>query len=188
MNRRWLLPLVAALLICPPAVAGAAPVRAFDKDHVHVVVSSEPKRVEWDVMIPGSVDVVWNAFTTEAGLTSWLAPMATVDARPGGDWLVSFPGGPAPAGGTIVELQPQAFIAIAAMAPGTYPTVRKERTYALFTFASAGKNATRVHLTQTGWRDGTEWDAAMEYLAVGNAQLLEALYQRFVSGPTHWGT
>jgi len=186
MNRRYLLPLAAALLVLPPAAAGASPIRAFDKDHVHVIVSSEPKRVEWDVTIPGSLDAVWDAMTTQAGLVSWLAPIATVDARPGGDWLVSFPGGPAPAGGTIVELQPKTFIAIAAMAPGKYPTVRKERTYALFTFVPAGATATRVHATQTGWRDGEEWDAAMDYLAGGNAQLLEALYQRFVNGPTQW--
>jgi uncharacterized protein YndB with AHSA1/START domain len=187
MNRRWLLPLVAALLVFLPAAVNAAPIRTFDQKHVHVVVSSEPKRVEWDVTIPGSPDAVWDAVTTQAGLISWLAPMATVDPRPGGDWLVSFPGGPAPAGGTIVELQPKAFIAIAAMAPGKYPTVRKERTYALFTFAPVGTAATRVHLTQTGWRDGEEWDAAMDYLAGGNAQLLEALYQRFAAGPIQWG-
>jgi len=42
-----------------------------------------------------------------------------------------------------------------------------------------GKTAL-VRLTQTGWQSGDEWDRAYEYLANGNAQLLETLRRRFV--------
>jgi hypothetical protein len=43
-----------------------------------------------------------------------------------------------------------------------------------------------LRLTQTGWQTGKEWDAAYEYLAAGNAQLLGMLHHRFVAGPTDW--
>lgn len=33
---------------------------------------------------------------------------------------------------------------------------------------------------------GEEWDKAYEYLASGNAQMLGALRQSFVSGPLDW--
>ena len=41
-------------------------------------------------------------------------------------------------------------------------------------------------LVQTGRQTGAEWDAAYEYLAAGNAELLTQLYQRFASGPIAW--
>jgi hypothetical protein len=43
--------------------------------------------------------------------------------------------------------------------------------------------STRLTMTQTGWREGRQWDEAYDYLATGNAQLLVRLHQRFVSGP-----
>ncbi len=71
------------------------------------------------------------------------------------------------------------------MAPEQFPHVRAERTMAKFEFIADGSSTT-VKLTQTGWKTGEEWDKAYEYLASGNAQLLETLRQRFVSGPVDW--
>jgi len=61
------------------------------------------------------------------------------------------------------------------MAPEQFPTVRRERTLAVFTFTALGEGETVVHLAQTGWKDGPEWDRAYTYLTTGNTQLLEAL-------------
>ena len=36
------------------------------------------------------------------------------------------------------------------------------------------------------WKSGAEWDKAYDYLAQGNAELLEMLRRRFVSGPIDW--
>ncbi len=51
-----------------------------------------------------------------------------------------------------------------------------------------GAGATRVTLVQTGWQTGAEWDAAYDYLAGGNAQLLAQLHRRFTTGPIAWPT
>jgi uncharacterized protein YndB with AHSA1/START domain len=174
-----------AALLVPSAQAGAQS-RSFDQGHVHVTTTADPKRLDFSVTVPATVDQVWDAFTTVAGLTSWLAPQAAVDPRPGGKWEVSFGPGSSTAGGTIELVQPKSLIAIAAMAPDRFPTVRRERTDAVFEFAPAGAGATTVRLAQTGWKDGPEWDQAYAYLAGGNAQLLEALYQRFAVGPASW--
>jgi uncharacterized protein YndB with AHSA1/START domain len=115
----------------------------------------------------------------------WAAPSATVDLRSGGDWLVNFPG-VAPGGGTIVLYQPKSLLAIKAMAPEAFPTVRRERTLTVFTFTPLTESTTEVHLAQTGWQDGDEWSKAYAYLANGNAHLLGLLYHRFTNGPTDW--
>ena len=74
------------------APAFAKTTATFERGPVHVVTSDDPKRIDWDVVVPASLDAVWDAFTTQAGMTSWIAPGATVDLRSGGDWLVNFPG------------------------------------------------------------------------------------------------
>lgn len=138
-----------------------------------------------ELTIPASRAEVWKAFSTSEGLSTWLFPNATVDLKPGGDWLVHFPGG-STGGGTIVSFVPEKELVVSALAPDKFPTVRAQRTRADFQFEAKGEHETVVRLTQTGWKDGEEWTKAYEYLAVGNAQLLATLHHRFVYGPIDW--
>lgn len=137
-----------------------------------------------ELTIPAPRAEVWKAFATSEGLSTWLTPQATVDLRAGGEWTAHFPGG-STGGGTIVSFVPEKELVLMALAPDKFPTVRATRTRAQFDFEERG-GATVVRLTQTGWKDGEEWDKAYEYLAVGNAQLLATLHRRFVSGPIDW--
>ena len=147
--------------------------------------TSPPQQFVIEVEVPAPVIEVWHAFSTSEGLSTWLFPNATVDLRPGGDWMVHFPGGGS-GGGTIVSFVPEKELVIAALAPEKFPAVRAERTRAVFTFEPRG-SATIVRLTQTGWKSGEEWTRAYEYLLAGNAQLLATLHKRFVDGPVDWG-
>jgi uncharacterized protein YndB with AHSA1/START domain len=141
-----------------------------------------------EITVPATRAQVWKALSTSEGLSTWLAPNAVVDLRPGGDWMVRFRDSSASgihgssAGGSIVSFVPQKEIVIAALAPEQFPTVRAQRTTARFQLEDHGKE-TLVRLTQTGWKEGAEWDRAYEYLTAGNAQLLATLHRRFVSGP-----
>lgn len=152
---------------------------------VRVTRISEPeKMLRFEVTVPGKIEDVWQSFTTSAGLDTWLWRDCTVDLREGGDWTVHFPGGKT-GGGTIVSFRDQNQVVMRALAPEQFPEVRKTRTTAVFDFAADGEQ-TRVTLTQSGWKQGKEWDDAYEYLAAGNAQLLEQLYVRFRKGPIQW--
>jgi uncharacterized protein YndB with AHSA1/START domain len=146
--------------------------------------SAAQKQLLIELEVSAPLPAVWEAFSTSAGLSTWLGPNATVDLRPGGDWLVHFPNG-STGGGTIVSFVPQKEIVLSALAPDQFPHVRADRTRAVFQFESRG-NSTVVRLTQTGWKDGPEWDRAYEYLAAGNAELLSMLHQRFRQGPIDW--
>ena len=147
--------------------------------------AAPPQQFVIEVEVPAPVSEVWHAFSTSEGLSTWLFPNATVDLRPGGDWMVHFPGGGS-GGGTIVSFVPEKELVIAALAPEKFPAVRAERTRAVFTFEPRG-NATIVRLTQTGWKSGEEWTRAYGYLLAGNAQLMATLHKRFVDGPVDWG-
>jgi uncharacterized protein YndB with AHSA1/START domain len=163
--------------VLAPAIRGAGPVTVTK-------VTSPARALRFEVTVPGSLDEVWAAFTTADGLASWLWRDVRVDARPGGDWLAIFP--QSTGGGTIVSLKPNRQIVISALAPDRFPAVRETRTQATFEFAPVSPSSTRVTLVQTGWKAGPEWDAAYDYLAGGNAELLNQLYQRFVTGPIAW--
>ena len=160
----------------PKPAAPIAPIKAAD--------TASEKVLLLELTIPAPLPEVWKAFSTGDGLMTWLTPSATVDLRPGGDWICHFPGG-STGGGTIVSFVPQQELVISALAPDKFPNVRAHRTVAKFSFKADG-NSTLVRLTQTGWQEGDEWNKAYEYLAVGNAQLLAMLHHRFVSGPIDW--
>lgn len=176
-----------AALLASVVTANPARSQAPEKSHVTVTRTASPeKRLDFEVTVAAPVSDVWEALSTSKGLSTWLFPNAVVDLRPGGDWIVKFPGG-STGGGTIVAFVPRQKLEIAALAPDQFPTVRRERTHATFELrATADGKSTVVHLTQTGWKSGEEWDRAYDYLAGGNAELLESLRQRFVSGPVDW--
>lgn len=148
-------------------------------------VSAPEKALRFEVTVPAPLDDVWSAFTTQAGLQTWLWKDVRVDLRTGGDWIVQYTP-TATGGGTILSFVPRQEIVMRALAPEKFPAVRAARTTAAFRFAADGPAATRVTLLQTGWQAGAEWDAAYDYLARGNAQLLAQLRERFVSGPIDW--
>lgn len=170
--------LVLVITIAVQQFPGAAPVTVSRQ-------TTPEKALRFEVTVPASREAVWQAFTTESGLATWLWRDVRVELREGGDWLVVFPGG-STGGGTIVSFEPFRRLTIAALAPEQFPTVRSQRTTATFEFEAVGAETTRVTLVQTGWQSGAEWDAAYEYLAKGNATLLAQLHRRFVSGPIDW--
>ncbi len=168
--------LLIALLILPLSA----------QTHVQVTKQARPeKALLFEVAIPASLEDLWTAFTTSDGLSTWLTPGAVVELRKGGEWTAHFPGG-ATGGGTIIDFTPKTKLVISAKAPPMFPHVSAERTTAVWTFEPVSEKVTRVTLRQTGWKQGEEWDKAYDYLAVGNAQLLDTLGRRFKSGPIDW--
>ncbi|HEX7251674.1 MAG TPA: SRPBCC domain-containing protein [Thermoanaerobaculia bacterium] len=188
MNRPLRIPalVLGITSIAAAAFAADSSTSSVEYSHVRVTKTRAPlKRLDFEVVVPATVDAVWNAFTSDAGVTTWCAPKAKVRLELGGEWEVGFAGA-APGGGTILAWLPDEMLTIHAMAPENFPTVRRERTIAVFRFEPAGERQTRVRLAQFGWKDGEEWDRAYEYLAQGNAALLNMLYKRFAEGPLDW--
>src|SRR5207253_2872352 len=83
-------------------------------------IAAPEKALRFEVTVPAPLDEVWKAFATRDGLVTWLWSDARVDLRPGGDWLVLYPAG-ATGGGTIVSVEPERRLVIAALAPEKFP-------------------------------------------------------------------
>lgn len=173
------------MAICVMPCAASAQSAPKGESHVLATRIKEPERaLKFEVVVPAKPADVWLAFTTSAGLDTWLWRDCTVDLREGGGWIAHYPLGKT-GGGTIVSFRDRWQLVLHALAPERFPEVRSVGTTAVFDFEPEG-DGTRVTLTQTGWQEGKQWDDAYEYLAAGNAQLLEQLYTRFARGPIKW--
>jgi uncharacterized protein YndB with AHSA1/START domain len=162
--------------------------------HRSVVGWSHPgpaRRLEWELVVPAPVGEVWRAWSTADGIATWAAPAGYVELHAGGAWEAHFaPDRPKGQRGSdanlIVEVVPEQILVIRAGAPVRFPTVRAEKTTFLVTLTPVGEGHTLVRATQSGWKEGAEWDEAFLYLADANAVWLDWLHQRFTTGPIDW--
>lgn len=203
ISLRLISPTATALLLgClfPGAASGqaagngaiAGPDSTFRHRAVVVQVHRVPeKRLEWELVVPAPVSEVWEAWMTAEGIATWSAPAGYVEPWAGGSWEAHFqPERPKGQRGSdaneILHVVPARALVMRAGAPQRFPTVRAEKTTFVLTLTPVGESHTLVHGSQTGWKDGSEWDAAFEYLAGANAVWLDWLHQRFTTGPIDW--
>jgi uncharacterized protein YndB with AHSA1/START domain len=145
-----------------------------------------------DLTIEAPVADVWNAWTTEAGVTSFFAPGTTIEPRVDGLYEIYFdptqpPGQRGAEGMRILGFEPMRRFAFTWNAPPAMPTIRGQRTMVIVDLEPAGPTRTRLRFTHTGWGDGPEWDKAYEYFDhAWNAVVLPRLVHRFKVGPVDW--
>lgn len=173
-----------------PTTSG--PDTTFAHRSVVATVTLEPQRsLHWELVVPATVEEVWRAWSVSEGIAEWSAPGGYVDMRPGGVWEAYFDperpkGQRGSEGNEILAVLPGRLLVLRAGAPRWFPTVREERTTFTLTLTPVGRHHTLVQGTQTGWKEGDEWEEAFWYLARANAVWLDWLHQRFTLGPIDW--
>jgi uncharacterized protein YndB with AHSA1/START domain len=141
--------------------------------------------------VKAPVEAVWNAWTTTEGITSFFAPEARIDARPGGAFEVYFnpyakPGMKGADGMVFLALQDRRMLSFTWNAPPHLAEVRGQRTSVTVRLAPAGEGLTEVRLSHAGWGDGGQWDKSYEYFDGAWARVLANLEKRFAEGPVDW--
>jgi len=165
--------MLAALLLA--ATAAHAAERAIDKT----------------VDVNASVDDVWDAWTTRAGIVSFFAPDAKIEPRVGGAFEVYIdPEAPPGSRGAddmrFMALQPKRMLSFTWNAPPHLPEARAQRTLVILRLQPIGDKQTRVTLHHVGWGDGGEWDQAYAYFDKAWGGVLANLKKRFDQGPQDW--
>lgn len=144
-----------------------------------------------EVTVPAPVAAVWQAWTTSAGITSFFAPEAEVDARPDGAFHIFIdPYGPPGMKGAdtmqVLAVEPQQLLSFTWNAPPSLPQARAQRTVVILRFAPEGAN-TRLSLNHVGWGSGGEWPKARAYFEKAWPGVLKNLQTRFETGqPRDW--
>lgn len=142
-----------------------------------------------EVRVQASLDEVWDAWTTDDGLTSFMAPKAHVVLVPLGPYEITFDledERQGTKGLKLLGFLPKEFLSFQWNASPDYPTVRANPGWVVVQFEEVEPREVDVSLIHLGWREGDEWDRAYEWLSANWDRVLARLRERFLSGPISW--
>jgi uncharacterized protein YndB with AHSA1/START domain len=150
-----------------------------------------PLAIRKAVVVPASVDKVWEAWTTIEGVATFFAPKASVELAVFGDFEMYFdPGQPSGQQGSegckILSFIVGEMLSFTWNAPPSMPAVRQARTWVVLHFYPHESNQTRITLTHVGWKMGEEWQKALQYFNRAWEVVLGRLQYRFQKGPIDW--
>jgi len=128
------------------------------------------KTVCAEVIVNAGLEDVWEAWTTEEGVKTFLAPAG----ERGGE------------GNRVMAIQPMEMFSFTWNAPPTLPGVRDQRTHVTLRFFPEG-GRTRVTLCHDGGGTGGQWEQTFKYFQRAWGEVvLPRLQYRFDHGPVDW--
>ena len=139
------------------------------------------------VTVAAPAEDIWWAWTTDAGIRTWLLDDSRIELRVGGPYEWYFdsdtdaaPGERGSEGCQVLGYQPPTMLSFSWNAPPHLPQARAQRTVVLLRLRpDLEDNATRVELTQLGWGAGGEWDEAHDYFDAAWGRVLDRLVDYF---------
>ena len=160
----------------------------------HHAAAAQERMIEKQVVVAAPVEEVWKAWTTTEGVTSFFAPEARVEARPGGPFEIYInpyaePGMKGADDMKFMALQEPTMLSFTWNAPPSHPQIRTQRTLVIVRLKPLEARRTEVTLHHVGWGDGEKWDAVYAYFDGAWGNVLGNLQKRFAEGPvdfTQW--
>jgi uncharacterized protein YndB with AHSA1/START domain len=141
-------------------------------------------------VIQASVDDVWAAFTTKAGIESWMVPHAEIDLRVGGKMRTTYNkdatlGDDSTIENTILSYDPKRMLSIrATKAPKGFPFVKAlEAMWTVIYFEAAGPGRTKVTVKSMGFTEDEQSQQMRKHFDAGNKFTLDKLAERFAKKP-----
>jgi uncharacterized protein YndB with AHSA1/START domain len=149
------------------------------------------RAIRKEIIVAAPVRQVWEAWTTQEGVTTFFAPKANVELAIGGRYEMFFDldapvGSQGGEGLKVLSYLPQEMLSFEWNAPPRFPNVRGERTWVVVQLEPQQEDTTRVRLTHVGWRGGEEWDQVFAYFVRAWDIVLGRLEHRFSVGPIDW--
>jgi uncharacterized protein YndB with AHSA1/START domain len=164
---------------------------SITSNKVHNLYLTTGLVIRKEVILPAAADRVWQAWTTEKGVTGFFAPEASVDLAIGGKYEMYFDpkqpkGKQGSEGCRILSFVPSEMLSFTWNAPLSIPGVRKERTWVVLTFEELTQERTRLSLVHLGWQAGPEWKKALVYFDRAWEIVLGRLHHYLQQGPLDW--
>ena len=150
----------------------------------------DPKVLRKETVTSRPLTDVWNVWTTNEGVTSFLAPKANIVLEDQGLYELFFDPGAAfgfrgTEGCKILAVNQMKLLSVEWKAPPQFPNVRRHKTRVDIYFERA-EALTKVRVEHSGWSWGEEWDEAYEWFDRSWELDLARMQQRFASGPIDW--
>lgn len=160
---------------------------------VGVCVVAQSDALCHEIVVPASSDEVWRLLTTDAGLSSWMAPVAAIDLRVGGALEASYDrdariGDPGNIQNRILSYLPGRMLSIAIeRAPPNFPHADVARgLWTAIELEAVDDAHTLVRVSMFGYGESEAFGVLHRHFNAGNAWTLEKLYERAVNGPVDW--
>ncbi|XZE52556.1 SRPBCC family protein [Planctomycetaceae bacterium SH139] len=143
--------------------------------------------VAYEHEIEAGVADVWNAFTTNKGLMSWMAPIAEIELRIGGKMTSNYNkdgelGDATTIENTILSYEPERMLSLQATRfPAGFPFEEAAKgTWSVFYFTPISPTRTRVRVVGLGYRDDEQSRKMKSFFAGANKQSLDGLNKALV--------
>lgn len=152
---------------------------------------ADERSIDKQVVVAAPIEKVWQAWTTRAGIQTFFAPDAEIEARVGGAFHIHMdplaePGMKGADEMRFMALQRPTMLSFDWNAPPSLPEARAQRTFVVVRLAPVDAGSTRVTLHHTGWGEGGEWDKTYAYFDRVWPGVLAKLKASFESGPADW--
>lgn len=171
-------------------IVGGAPAPGAAQTTASSAVASDTTAVVAEAVIEASNEAVWNAWATDAGLRSWLAPHAAIDLRVGGLLRTSYAvngslGDSTTIVNTILSLDPQRMLSIqVSKAPAGFPFPSAIRhMWTVMYFEPLTPSRTKVRVVGLGFGSDAESQEMRSFFHSANATTLQHLQRRFAPKP-----
>lgn len=153
----------------------------------HTMEEAPSQTVAYEHEIDAGVEDVWNAFTTDEGLKSWMAPIAKIELRIGGKMTSNYNkdgqlGDATTIENTILSYEPKRMLSLQATRfPTGFPFEEAAKgTWSVFYFTPISSGRTRVRVVGLGYRDDEQSRKMKSFFAGANKQSLDGLNKALV--------
>lgn len=147
---------------------------------------AEGRVLTHEAVIDASPAELWEAWTTDEGIRSWMVPHGKVDFRVGGAYRTSYQAnvdldGEQAIVNRILAYEPERMIAIQnVQTPPGFPNPEIfQQTWSVVRFEPVGRDRTRMVMNGYGYGEGEQWDQIYAMFEQGNAYILQVLKQKF---------
>ncbi|MCA9064231.1 MAG: SRPBCC domain-containing protein [Planctomycetaceae bacterium] len=143
---------------------------------------ADDSRVVYETEIDADIDAVWNAFTTNEGLQSWMAPLAEIDLTVGGRMKANYNrdgkiGDSATIENTILSFDPKRMLSLkASKFPEGFPFEDAAKsTWSVFYFSELPSSRTKITVVGLGYTDSEQSRRMRAFFAAANEHSLGKL-------------
>lgn len=146
-----------------------------------------------EMVVPASLEEVWNAWTTTEGVKTFFSSEAEVELAVGGPYEIYFDlekpyGLRGSEDCRVLSYLPMGMFSFEWNAPPEFGELRGKHTVVVLQFEDVRPGQVKVVLSQLGWGRGKDWDKLYDYFDKAWSWVLGNLKKRFAAGPIDWSS
>jgi uncharacterized protein YndB with AHSA1/START domain len=184
---------VVTVLVVGSMVTGSEPTADSEESYVVLSDRNPGRTLHHEIVVEASLEDVWEAWTTNEGINSFLSPHCDVELKIGGKYEIYFdmsaePGLRGAEGCHVLSYLPMEMLSYEWNAPPSIPGLRSvnAQTWVVMQFVDLGDGTVRIEHTMLGIGEGEDWDKYIAYFERAWTNVLAACKKRFDEGPVDW--